>query len=688
MGWASRSSKRGGGEGESGGGAEKDNGGNFSGCMNAVFQLFDFHHRQFNFGLHQQPPFLVPTTSILHEEPTAPRGIEAPRNSLDLEEESSSTIVKEEEILKIPMGHIQIRTNGETRSKASDSSSEISSSPGTKTPTLVARLMGLDLLPDCSSPTLMNPPRNKLSSAHRKSLDSNDVSGTRSLPETPRISYARRSDVDHHRFSLQLNKENNASEDNIDVSRFSYLRRREVKNEDENGSPSHYARQIVKQVKESVSRKVGLDITNIARNKEQRRDQELLSQLKCKRSSKPLTKVIEESSPGKHSTPSCSPRLSRFLEPKAIKEPTLHPQKPSISSSPKSNTEVLQPTKVAPRLKLQPVQVQKEHKHQQQQQRLTLLKCKKESEERFGPLRQKKPPQTSDIIRNKQEEPFVRPSSTAIRAIVPADKKCKITLLSNDLLHISVPNLLPVKKDPSPPASKLPQKQVSNAAQESKRSSQLSSCLSQSYTLFSRGNDQKDDISNCASATTATATTTTTGNEAEYHEYVTRILRRTGIDKDTPVSFTRWFSPSHPLDPSIFYYLEHFTANPTKLGHLHHRCNRKLVFHLVDELLVQVLKPYINTKPWVVSSVMVGDYSHMRGSQLIDTLCKKIDDFPSKDCCVLEDIDALVDEDLPLMKVRREIAFEEEGEGIVTEIEKDILDTLLHESAVEFYVGV
>lgn len=401
---------------------------------------------------------------------------------------------------------IQIKTrSGETRSlkagssASNDSSSEISFSPGgAKTPNLVARLMGLDLLPESHSPSysschetpnlaaksnlhhhlrLRQSLHGKPAVGHRNSIDF-DISGTRSLPETPRISSARRSDVDHHRLSLQINKENVGVGEELDFSRFSYLRRKELKQEDEYRSPSHYARQIVKQVKESVSRKVGLDITNTLRNREQVRDRdEFVNSLKAKKSSRVLSKVVDQSSPGKHSTPSCSPRLSRFLESKQkpvtsttsnttpiAKDNIPHqPRKSSSSSSssPPSHYFIQpQPIKVlSTKSKQQPVQGQEQYNHNYDQQR-PAKKCKNASTgERFS-QRLKKPPQTTDVIRNKQEEPFVRPS-TANRANSP-DKKCKKTPLSNNLLNITVPTLLPVKKDPSPPATKLPQKQVIN----------------------------------------------------------------------------------------------------------------------------------------------------------------------------------------------------------------------------------
>jgi hypothetical protein len=67
-------------------------------------------------------------------------------------------------------------------------------------------------------------------------------------------------------------------------------------------------------------------------------------------------------------------------------------------------------------------------------------------------------------------------------------------------------------------------------------------------------------------------------------------------------------------------------------------------------------------------------------------LCTKLRSFPCADCHDLEDIDGLIDKDLPqLMKEQSEIAFGEEGEGIVMEIENEIVETLIHETAWIFY---
>ncbi|CBI24465.3 unnamed protein product, partial [Vitis vinifera] len=611
--WGGRSTKRGGGEGggrpEGGGGGattscggDKNNSATPSGCMSAVLQFFDFH--QFQFVLHQPQPPLKPH-SFLPEDPTLLKGVEAPRNSLESEESSLSSMSKEEEEnLNIPVG-IQIKTSGDTRLKVgatNDLSSESSCSPATKTPNLVARLMGLDLLPDDSlSPSSSSHQATQLplGNCHHRCFLDNDFMGTRSLPETPRISSARRSDVDH-RLSLQINKENIGTSEELELSR-------------------------------------SLSILN------QGRDHEHAAPNKSKKNPKVCSKSGDEFSPSKqHSTPSCSPRL-RFLETKtkplstsSTKDQKPHspkPLSPLSSSSMDNHSQVKIPLK----LKVQPLQ---NHHHNQQS---PIKKCKKATGQHFG-ARLKKSPKTSETIRNKQEEPFVRPSTA--KNPNHSDKKCKKTPLSTDLLNIAVPNLVPFKKEPSPPTTKIPQKQV---YEEEAR-----------HMPAAREKESEEK-----------AMTTTQAQGAAEFQYISRILKRTGLDRDTPVSSIQFFSPSLPLHPSIFHQLEKPHATTP------HPANPLLIFHLVNEFLPEILKPHVK------------NCHEMRGWELYEKLYEKIGSIKCWNCEVLEDIDAMVDEDLPKWKLRRARGYaEEEEEEIVAEIERDILEKLVHETTVDYGVGV
>lgn len=717
------------------------------GCM--CFQIFDLPH--FQLALNQQSRSLKPHhPSFLQQDqkPSFLKGLEAPRNSLELDEpiaerksvssslSSSSTMKVDEQNLNIPVG-IQIRTSCDWRSprvstsgsrtRTDDISSECSSSSpaGTKTPTLVARLMGLDLLPENNSPRIsistcntksqsknivVNNNHQYSNSKNRRrfssfeSSDTNYITGTLSLPETPRISSARRSDVDHHhyhqqqqnqyhhRLSLQINNKENMG----DVFEFSdsstasvgrkmarsSSRRRsfhQQENENQTRSPGYYARQIVKQVKESVSRKVGHDITNTSSTSSsiRRKDDQLAAKydqvvlLKPKKPSKSHGDH-DDFSPIKQTTPSCSPRF-RFLEPKsstsskhqpvnssAAKNQTSHSPRFSPLSPLAENSTTTLPAKIVTK----PAQSSQK---EQVQQKSTIQKRKGEK------LVPKKPPQACDAIRSKKEEPFVRSVAATNKANF-ADKKCKKTPLSNQLVNNTVPTILPLRKDPSPPPTKLPIKQSESQESDtypSKRNSsrELSSSSSQSYYKLTTVQEMNRDKCNGA----ATTTPTISGDDAlQFHQYIQRILKRTGLyKKSTPLSLANCYSPSHPLDPSIFHYLELFTA--PNYSNLTLRCNRKLIFHLVDELLVDIL-----IKPCVGNFKQHCQLMHGGEEELIDALCARIRSFPSANCQVLEDIDALIDKDMQKSEVSGVLA--SEVEIIVSEIERHIMEQLLHDT--------
>ncbi|CAL9244565.1 unnamed protein product [Arabidopsis halleri] len=621
-----------------------------AGCMSAVFNIFDFQHLQFPINHHH-----------LH----LPKGVDAPRNSLEsteeTEEETPFSPTRKDGNLNISMG-IKIKTKQQARSSSASLTPTETYSPSIKTPTLVARLMGLDLVPDNyrSSPTpsssssstlidLKTPTRSFHTKKHRHySLQRNSVDGgTRSLPETPRISLGRRSvDVncyEHQRSSLHLRDNNNninvfpEREPGINNVRLTRVKEMKIHEDKENRSPREYARQIVMQLKENVSRRrrMGTDITN--------KEQHSREVHESKKASSKITIITHDSS--------SSPRLGLTEIPKT--KPNSH-QTNNVASTILEKTTV----KVQDKTRLPTVQEEPQGEQGQQvkeKQRKSTKKCKKP--ENFK-SRLVKPPQTM------QEEPFVRSPTTSNNnnglLLIQGDKSsCKKTPLSiNHLINFtSVPTIK--KKDSSPHHKSSNLKLRETQTPRNRASSEIPSFPSQS----------QPHIAPIA------------GGELEY---ITRTLRRTGIDRDTPISYAKWFSPSHPLDPSIFYFLEHFAVTSTRPRNspenLALRCNRKLLFHLVDEILADILKPHINLKPWVCH-YPIQSQRNLKGSELINELSRRIERFPLAKCLVLEDIDALVAGDFPEI----ESAFEEDGEGIVTEIERGILETLVTETTTDCF---
>ncbi|KAE9618264.1 hypothetical protein Lalb_Chr02g0140881 [Lupinus albus] len=663
-----------------------------SGCMCSLFQSFHFHPFHFSINNQQQPSSNTSSHNIPQHLLTVLKGGEAPRNSLESEDEN----------LKIP--NIRVKTSGaSTRARGgnlSDISSEIISSPGTKTPTLVARLMGLDLLPDAVHSSSSSSPSSSISTPnqqghnpnhmhhhlkqrqhiqlmkHRNSTGSyNNACTNHSLHDTPRSS-----DVEHRRLSLQINKENM----DLDLPQFSFSKR---KCNDENynyssRSPSNYARQIVKQVKESVSRKVGLDITNSVKSREQERE-EFVNQLRLKKSLKKSVKSIDESIPGKYSSQTQSPRHSRFIDTK--NKPST---KPSSPLTPKDQNTIPKPQPPSPvvnneapvsRVLTKAIKPQTLPEQELEKQN-PAPEYKKISKEKFS-SRINKPQQTSPT-RKKQEETFViRPPLSSSRANDMKNKSKRTHPLPSNVLNnlnTTVPNLLPVKMktDPSPPATNIPQKQVAERRVPKGRT-ELCSCWSEKYKQEAHTPSVRGRVTNDENKPNGVSTITEEGQE--FH-YISTILTRTTIAPHKHLNF-QWFSLSHPLDPSIFDQLELYPSYNSIFSYpgnykdstfkqnrqLGQRCNRRLLFDLVDELLSEIV-----VKPkWC---------NYDDGMLLLERVWKKVGSFPRAKCEVLGDIDRLVDMNEGEGERERE-------EGLMAEIEGNILETLVHET-VTVMVGV
>ncbi|XP_051121722.1 uncharacterized protein LOC127245110 isoform X2 [Andrographis paniculata] len=608
------------------------------GCICAVFHLFDLQ------------PFQLPLNQshLQQQQPTSsPKGIEAPRNSLE-----SDIIHQEVEppSLNFP-GGLQIKTRVSSSTKSgTDQENCSSSSPGTAsstttttTPSLVARLMGLDILPQSTSPSYSSNPKNfnltktKKDRHHQilgrrlpsRSFSDDDI--IRNTDTPPRMSAGRRrSDVECHRLSL---KENLMSEEE-----FGFGKRR---------------LQILSEVRESLGRRRGggglIDITNRIRmdSSDQnliRRDENLVLLKPCKKKQDQggdsKSKLVDQ---GK------LPLAVRFSDIKKNKQG-------SSSSGPKST-----------RIPISCHEGIYDPSSSNNNQDIILQQGNRKGNGRgrIPSSNLKKFPHdwSNKAMMNKKEEPFVRS-----RAPTHNSSKFKKSPLSMELLNTSGPTLLSVKKStPSPQKQMQMQTQIQaeSDARGSKRNTQsLSSKKRYSYDLQQPGNGVPDSNNSCCAAAAA-----------DYRCYIQRILKRTGIiDGVTPLKLGKWHTPSHPLDPSIFYYLELFhPVSDASSAALSRRCNRKLVFQLVDELLAEILKPYLEFQPRS-SRISISDQIG-----LIDELYAKIDSFPAANCQFLEDIDALIDKDL---RNRKSGGFpEEERAKLAGEIAGEIMDSLLDETA-------
>lgn len=157
-----------------------------------------------------------------------------------------------------------------------------------------------------------------------------------------------------------------------------------------------------------------------------------------------------------------------------------------------------------------------------------------------------------------------------------------------------------------------------------------------------------------------------------------------------PSHVAKRYSPSLPIDPIVFHQLE--VELPVDESRYHsstmrYRWNRKLLFQLVEELLSDLLnctgrniRPGYHDKCTAIKK----SYDLGSGAQLLRKLWRQIDMIPSANCQYLGDIDALVAVDMPVNNIReltRHPAIVDEASELAAEVEREILDELIGETA-------
>ncbi|CAN6234184.1 unnamed protein product [Urochloa humidicola] len=170
--------------------------------------------------------------------------------------------------------------------------------------------------------------------------------------------------------------------------------------------------------------------------------------------------------------------------------------------------------------------------------------------------------------------------------------------------------------------------------------------------------------------------------------YLKAVLERGGFMRPPPPPSRRPFfkqehSPSPPVDPIVFHLLELELELPAddeaRLGPLRHRWNRKLLFHLAQELLADLLPPLAAAVP--VSrrrTERAAALAPTNGAPLLGKVWEKVRAFPAADCRVVGDIDALVAGDLEGGSPPARMA--EEAGDVAEEVAEMLLDALLGES--------
>ncbi|KQJ81660.2 serine/arginine repetitive matrix protein 1 [Brachypodium distachyon] len=574
--------------------------------------------------------------------PCTKGGLEAPRNSLELEADELRDIqigVQIEPAFDALAGSSRRRSTSSCRATAPSSEAETP-----RTPSLVARLMGIDGLPDSPSPSpglkqprpsivkekkkrvipeSMNKQEQPPSNSNRqplRSLSCNVGAGdarSRSLPDTPRASTssavhraaAWEEDtvlVDRPRLSLQVLKESVLDRAAQYMSMPNSPTKKKKKDESRRRDAKEHAREIVRQAKETV-------ITN-----------------RSKTGSK--LKPTSAGSDKENTAPYVA------VEDKMVVAVQLQVQAgaPAPASAPRALADQQQQPH-APRLPPPPS-----------------LRAK--------PSRPPPPPPPPD-------------HPTPIRAVAPAPLS---------------PQAVKCKRPPDGCerfATRTIRKPGAGAAAAAatihQAAPQASSSAAAPLTPASSSIGQHRTAQSAASSSRRGVPLPQEEDDPEY-SYLRCVLERGGFMRTPPPNRPfKGHSVSSPIDPLVFHLLEldlpmddEDSDNYHRLGPLRHRWNRKLLFHLAQEILADIL---LASTPLLI----LQQQQQQHGPALLGKVWRKVKAFPAADCRVVGDIDALVAGDLAAASVRglaRHPAVAEEAADVADDVAERLLDALLAES--------
>ncbi|KAK8448357.1 hypothetical protein SEVIR_7G030200v4 [Setaria viridis] len=174
------------------------------------------------------------------------------------------------------------------------------------------------------------------------------------------------------------------------------------------------------------------------------------------------------------------------------------------------------------------------------------------------------------------------------------------------------------------------------------------------------------------------------------YRYLRTVLERGGFMRSPPRRPGRPYSSASPVDPIVFHLLElELPAEEARLGPLRHRWNRKLLFHLAQELLADLLLvPQQDASAAAASGTERLAHLALTGAPLLGKVWRRVRGFPAADCRVVGDIDALVAADLEESPARarrlaEHPAVAEEAGDVAEEVADRVLEALLGECVAE-----
>ncbi|GLJ25543.1 hypothetical protein SUGI_0489200 [Cryptomeria japonica] len=163
--------------------------------------------------------------------------------------------------------------------------------------------------------------------------------------------------------------------------------------------------------------------------------------------------------------------------------------------------------------------------------------------------------------------------------------------------------------------------------------------------------------------------------------YVINALVASGFSGNADTVFSQWHSPSNPMDPSLYKKLqgnEHGKSDSVcEMESYRSESEEKLLFDCINEVLLEILGPFFNPRPWVKLTKWKYQQHMPVGNQLLEETWLKLSYYLYQQSDMEYTLDNIVGKDLD--RDNRWLELQDDVEMVGVELDKMIFDNLIEE---------
>lgn len=163
--------------------------------------------------------------------------------------------------------------------------------------------------------------------------------------------------------------------------------------------------------------------------------------------------------------------------------------------------------------------------------------------------------------------------------------------------------------------------------------------------------------------------------------YVINALVTSGLSGNADAVFAQWHSPSYPIDPALYKKLkgnEHgMSESVGEMESYRSESEEKLLFDCINEVLLEILGPFFNPRPWVKPTKWKHQQYMPVGNQLLEVMWRKLSYYLYQQSDMEYTLDNLVGKDID--RDSRWLDLHDDVEMVGVDLDKMIFDNLIEE---------